>query len=90
MRNRFGIIFLTLIAVTALLGGWFGDRVSARSPLAGNVERLLKTFTATLAAVEQYYVHPGYTHQLIESAVRGMLRLPFHASHSAAVVSPLW
>ena len=74
MRNRFGTILLTVIVVTALLGGWLGDRVSARSPLAGNIERLLKTFTVTLAAVEQHYVHPDYTHQLIESAIRGMLR----------------
>ena len=74
MRNRLGIFILTTVLITALLGGWLGDHVSARSPLEDSTERLLKTFTTALAAVEKHYVQPSSTQDLVESAIRGMLR----------------
>ena len=65
---------LTTVLITALLGGWLGDRVSARSPLEDGTERLLKTFTAAVTSVEKHYARSGSTQNLVENAIRGMLR----------------
>jgi carboxyl-terminal processing protease len=84
MRNRLGhFVGITIIA-TALLGGWFGDRVSAGAPLEKNTEALLKTFTEALAVVQANYVRPVTSDNLVEYSVRGLLRtLDPHSSFFA-------
>jgi carboxyl-terminal processing protease len=62
------------VLTTAVLGGWFGDRVSAGSPAEEDSESWLRTFTSALAAVEGNYVQTVPTRELVESAIRGMLR----------------
>ena len=74
MKNRLGIFLLSSIMIAALLGGWFGEPLAAGPPLESDTNRLLKTFTAALASVQENYVEPVPTEELIESAVRGLLR----------------
>ncbi len=74
MRNRLGIFLFITVLTTAVLGGWFGDRVSAGSPAEEDSESWLRTFTSALAAVEGNYVQTVSTRELVESAIRGMLR----------------
>ena len=74
MRNRLGIFLFITVLTTAVLGGWFGDRVSAGSPAEEDSESWLRTFTSALAAVEGNYVQMVSTRELVESAIRGMLR----------------
>ena len=74
MKNKLGIFLLSSIMVAALLGGWFGEPLTAGPPLESETSRLLKTFTAALAAVQEHNVEPVPTEELIESAVRGLLR----------------
>ena len=74
MKNKLGIFLLSSIMGAALLGGWFGEPLTAGPPLESDTSRLLKTFTAALAAVQEHYVEPVPTEELIESAVRGLLR----------------
>ncbi len=74
MKNRLGIFLISSIMIAALLGGWFGEPLAAGPPAESDTSRLLKTFTAVLAAVQEHYVDPVTTDKLIESAVRGMLR----------------
>ena len=56
MRNRLGIFLFITVLTTAVLGGWFGDRVSAGSPAEEDSASWLRTFTSALAAVEGNYV----------------------------------
>ncbi len=74
MKNRLGIFLLSSIMIAALLGGWFGEPLAAGPPLESDTNRLLKTFTAALASVQANYVELVPTEELIESAVRGLLR----------------
>ncbi|MEE8348932.1 MAG: S41 family peptidase [Acidobacteriota bacterium] len=74
MKNRLGIFLLSSIMFAALLGGWFGEPLAAGPPLESDTSRLLKTFTAAFAAVQEHYVESVPTDELIESAVRGLLR----------------
>lgn len=75
MRNRLGILLSIAVVAAALLGGWLGDRVSAGSPpLEADTEALLKTFTHALATLETHYVRPVSSEELVENAVRGLLR----------------
>lgn len=84
MRNRLGILLLLIIALAALLGGLLGDKVSAGAPLERDTQELLKTFTEVLATVQGSYVRKISTEDLVESAVRGMLRtLDPHSSFFA-------
>ncbi len=83
MRNKFGILALVTVATAALLGGLLGERVSARSP-QGETEQLLKTFTESLSVIQQNYVREMSSQELVESAIRGMLRtLDPHSSFFA-------
>jgi carboxyl-terminal processing protease len=74
MKDKLGVILLSSVMIAALLGGWFGGPLTAGPPLESDTSRLLKTFTAALAAVQEHYVEPLPTDELIESAVRGLLR----------------
>lgn len=74
MQNRLGVLLLLTVLIAAVLGGLVGDRVSAGAPLEGETERLLKTFTEALSIVHSRYGRAVQTSELVESAVRGMLR----------------
>ena len=74
MQNRLGFFLVSAVLVTALLGGWLGAPLSASTPLESETERLLQVFTGALAAIQEHYVEPIPTEELVESAVRGMLR----------------
>lgn len=84
MKNRLGILLFAAVLVAAVLGGLLGDKVSAGAPLEKDTQQLVKTFAEVLAAVQAYYVHPVATSELVESAIRGMLRtLDPHSSFFA-------
>ena len=74
MQNRLGVFLVSAVLVTALLGGWLGVPLTASAPLESETERLLQVFTGALAAIREHYVEPIPTEELVESAVRGMLR----------------
>lgn len=81
MGNRPGI-FLTVILAAAVLGGWAGDRITARPPSQGSNQPLLRTFAEAVAAVEEHYAHLVSGQSLVESAVHGLLRtLDPHSSY---------
>ncbi len=84
MRNRLGIVVAAAILTATLLGGWFGEKVSAGAPLEKNTQDLLKTFTEALATAKANYVRPVDSDALVESGIRGMLRtLDPHSSFFA-------
>ena len=74
MQNRLGIFLTITILTAALLGGWLGGPLGASPPSEADTDRLLKVFSEALAAIREYYVEPIPTEELVESAVRGMLR----------------
>lgn len=84
MRIRFGLILVVTVSVASLLGGWFGESVSAGSSKQGDTRELLKTFTETLAVIQSNYSREVSSEELVESAIRGMLRtLDPHSSFFA-------
>lgn len=74
MRNRLGTFLLISIAAAALLGGFLGGRVSAGPPLEKDNKDLLETFTEVFATIQTGYAREIPSDQLIEHAIRGMLR----------------
>ena len=84
MRNRLGVFLFLTILLAAILGGLLGDRVSAGAPLEKDTQQLLKIFTEALITVQTHYIAPGSATELVESAIRGMLRsLDPHSSFFA-------
>ena len=69
MQKRLGVFLVSAVLVTALLGGWLGEPLSASAPLESETERLLQVFTGALAAIREHYVEPIPTEELVESAV---------------------
>ena len=85
MRYRLGMLLVLTILLATILGGLLGDRVSAGAPLEKDTQQLLKTFTEALATVQIHYIAPLSATELVESAIRGMLRsLDPHSSFFAA------
>ncbi|UCF38302.1 MAG: S41 family peptidase [Acidobacteriota bacterium] len=74
MGTRLGNFLIITIAISALLGGFFGDRVTAGATLEEDNKDLLKTFTSVFAMVQEKYATEIPSDTLMESAVRGMLR----------------
>jgi len=72
MRNKTAFLLFLTIITTAILGGFLGNKVSAGSP-SDETEKLLKTFTETLALVENNFAREVDSQQLVENAIRGML-----------------
>ncbi len=73
-KSRLGVLLLLTILSATVLGGWFGERVNAGTPLEEETQKLLKSFTETLAIVESDFAHEPDTEDLLESAIRGLLR----------------
>ncbi len=74
MQNRLGTFLTITVLTAALLGGWLGGPLGASPPSEADTDRLLKVFSEALAVIREHYVEPIPTEELVESAVRGMLR----------------
>jgi carboxyl-terminal processing protease len=74
MRIRLGTSLIVTVLSGAILGGLFGNRVNADAPLEESSQTLLKAFTDSLAVIQNEYAREVSSGDLIESAIRGMLR----------------
>jgi carboxyl-terminal processing protease len=74
MRIRLGTFLVIAILAGAILGGLFGNKVNAGAPLEESSQNLLKAFTDSLAVIQTKYAREVSSGDLIESAIRGMLR----------------
>ena len=74
MRIRLGTYLIVTVLAGAILGGLFGNRVNADAPLEESSQNLLKAFTDSLAVIQSEYAREVSSSDLIESAIRGMLR----------------
>ncbi|MFQ5930671.1 MAG: S41 family peptidase [Acidobacteriota bacterium] len=80
MGNRLGILLIVVLAAAGL-GGWVGDKISARPPSQAS-QPLLTTLAEAVATVEEHYVHSLSGQSLVESAIHGLLRtLDPHSSY---------
>jgi carboxyl-terminal processing protease len=75
--SRRGIILLTaVLAISALLGGWFGQTVRATATGASDMQDSVKSFTRVLSIVERNYADPVDVDKAIyDGAIPGMLRV---------------
>jgi carboxyl-terminal processing protease len=71
MRNRGIPAAAVVIVVCAAIGGLFGNRVMATQDRTND---RLRVYTAALAAIENEYVEPPETSQLVYGSIDGMLR----------------
>ena len=72
MRNKTVFLLFLTIITTAIVGGFLGNKVSAGSS-SDETEKLLRTFTETLALVESNFAREVDSQELVENAIRGML-----------------
>jgi carboxyl-terminal processing protease len=75
--SRRGILLLTIVlAISALLGGWFGPTVRATTAGATDLQDSVKGFTRVLSIVERNYADPVDVDKAIyDGAIPGMLRV---------------
>jgi carboxyl-terminal processing protease len=75
--SRRGIILLTaVLAISALLGGWFGPTVRATAAGGSDMQDSVKSFTRVLSIVERNYADPVDVDKAIyDGAIPGMLRV---------------
>ena len=75
--SRRGIILLTaVLAISALLGGWFGPTVRATAAGSSDMQDSVKSFTRVLSIVERNYADPVDVDKAIyDGAIPGMLRV---------------
>ena len=75
--SRRGITFLILVlAISALLGGWFGHTVRATAAGTSDLQDSVKSFTRVLSIVERNYADPVDVDKAIyDGAIPGMLRI---------------
>jgi carboxyl-terminal processing protease len=75
--SRRGIILLAVVlAISALLGGWFGPTVRATAAGATDMQDSVKSFTRVLSIVERNYADTVDVDKAIyDGAIPGMLRV---------------
>ena len=75
--SRRGIILLTaVLAISAILGGWFGPTVRATAAGSSDMQDSVKSFTRVLSIVERNYADPVDVDKAIyDGAIPGMLRV---------------
>lgn len=74
MRNRLGLLVGATILSTAVLGGLLGGNVSASPPVEKETDALLRSFSQAFATIQEKYAQEVTSEDLVESAIRGMLR----------------
>lgn len=74
MRTKLATYLIVTILAGTILGGLFGSRVNADTPLEESSQNLLKDFTDSLAVIQTQYARKVSSEELVESAIRGMLR----------------
>lgn len=72
MNNRLGLLLLLTVTTAAVLGGLWGNQVSAGSS-GGETEQLLRTFVEALTVIQTHHVKEVSARDLVENAIRGML-----------------
>jgi carboxyl-terminal processing protease len=75
--SKRGITLLILVlAISALLGGWFGHTVRATAAGTSDLQDSVKSFTRVLSIVERNYADPVDVDKAIyDGAIPGMLRV---------------
>jgi carboxyl-terminal processing protease len=75
--SRRGIVLLAaVLAISALLGGWFGPTVRATATGSTDVQDSVKGFTRVLSIVERNYADPVDVDKAVyDGAIPGMLRV---------------
>jgi carboxyl-terminal processing protease len=75
--SRRGIVLLiAVLAISALLGGWFGPTVRATAAGGSDMQDSVKSFTRVLSIVERNYADPVDVDKAIyDGAIPGMLRV---------------
>jgi carboxyl-terminal processing protease len=75
VRGKRGILaFFGILAISAILGGFYGPSVGATTSGADNMEQSVKTFTQVLAVVEHDYAKPVDVDKTVyNGAIPGML-----------------
>ncbi|MGA9144036.1 MAG: S41 family peptidase [Candidatus Acidiferrales bacterium] len=75
--SRRGIVLLTaVLAISALLGGWFGPTVRATAAGTSDLQDSVKSFTRVLSIVERNYADTVDVDKAIyDGAIPGMLRV---------------
>ncbi|MDE3135597.1 MAG: S41 family peptidase [Acidobacteriota bacterium] len=75
VRGKRGILaFFGILAVSAILGGFYGPSVDATTSGADQMEQSVKTFTQVLAVVEHDYAKPVNVDKTVyNGAIPGML-----------------
>ena len=71
MRFRIGTVCVVVVAVAAVAGGLFGNRVLAGG---GRLSDHLRLYTAILGVAEDQYVDEVKSDRLVSSSIREMLR----------------
>src|SRR3984957_19764175 len=74
------VLFGLVLAVSALLGGFYGPAASATASSSDDMQDSVKSFTRVLSVVERNYADPVDTDKAIyDGAIPGMLHvLPSH------------
>ncbi len=75
--SRRGIVLLAaVLAISALLGGWFGPTVRATAAGTTDLQESVKSFTRVLSIVERNYADPVDVDKAVyDGAIPGMLRV---------------
>jgi carboxyl-terminal processing protease len=75
--SRRGIVLLAaVLAISALLGGWFGPTVRATAAGTTDLQDSVKSFTRVLSIVERNYADPVDVDKAVyDGAIPGMLRV---------------
>jgi carboxyl-terminal processing protease len=70
------VVFVAVVVISALLGGWFGPTVRATASGSSDLQDSVKSFTRVLSIVERNYADPVDVDKAIyDGAIPGMLRV---------------
>ncbi|MGH9789893.1 MAG: S41 family peptidase [Candidatus Acidiferrales bacterium] len=75
-KSRGLFLVLTVLALSAVLGGLYGTSAGATADQASDIDSSIRAFTRVLAVVEKNYAEPVNVDEAIyDGAIPGMLRL---------------
>jgi carboxyl-terminal processing protease len=75
MKNRFAIVLILIVLLSALIGGFVGAGSTAKASAATSYGEFLANYTEALDVIQKNYMHDVNPDSLVYSSIKGMLRI---------------
>jgi len=75
MKHRFAVVLISIVLLSAIIGGLLGDSSTTKAAAATSPGEFLANYTDALDVIQKNYMYDVDSDKLVYSSIKGMLRI---------------